>query len=143
MLLLWILMGFVGCLIGAFKNRKITGLLCGFILGPVGWIIMLFVEPTPEGEPERVMGPLGKFLLLLILLGAAIVAFGIWAENNPETLRRLTERVAATPVPMAAATPEPPVQPTPTEWQRQVHEWTATPSPAEVRAEIERRYGAK
>ena len=37
-----VIFGFIGCLIGHFKDRKVSGLVLGLCLGPIGLIMLLF-----------------------------------------------------------------------------------------------------
>ena len=43
-LLLWSSMGVVGGLLGLINGRVFAGLVLGFLLGPIGWLIVFFLE---------------------------------------------------------------------------------------------------
>lgn len=45
---IWLLCGIIGFMIGEKKNRPILGLSLGFLLGIIGVIIMMIVEPKKE-----------------------------------------------------------------------------------------------
>jgi hypothetical protein len=46
--IIWLLCGIIGYMIGDKKNRPILGLSLGFLLGIIGVIIMMVIEPkTP------------------------------------------------------------------------------------------------
>lgn len=47
-LVIWLLCGIIGFMIGDKKNRPILGLCLGFLLGIIGVIIMMIVEPKKE-----------------------------------------------------------------------------------------------
>ena len=42
--------GFIGALIGSFKNRKTLGLFLGMMFGPLGWLLLLFAQ---DGERDE------------------------------------------------------------------------------------------
>lgn len=46
--IIWLLCGIIGFLIGDKKNRPVLGLSLGFLLGLIGVLIMLVVEPKKE-----------------------------------------------------------------------------------------------
>jgi len=106
--------GFIGCLIGATKNRKGAGLLAGLLLGPIGWIIMLFAS---EAEPDAPGASLLGVLTILLLLGGIIYFI---RENNrdaasahsfaadrqtPESVAGMAAPPTATPPPLPIAVP--------------------------------------
>lgn len=41
---LWLLLGLVGCVIGNFHGRPAAGFFLGFILGPIGWLLVLLLK---------------------------------------------------------------------------------------------------
>lgn len=47
-LVIWLLCGIIGFMIGEKKNRPVLGLSLGFLLGIIGIIILLIVEPKKE-----------------------------------------------------------------------------------------------
>lgn len=50
----WIVVGgVVGFLIGSPKGRPILGFTLGALLGFIGWIAMIFVEPTADVAEQR------------------------------------------------------------------------------------------
>ena len=52
---IWFLCGFIGCAIGAKKNWGCLGAILGFLLGPIGIIIILLVDPdTKSIEEEKI-----------------------------------------------------------------------------------------
>lgn len=58
-LILWLVMGLVGFLLGKWKGREGLGFLLGFLLGPIGWVIMLLVDDIRAKCPHCA-GPLPK-----------------------------------------------------------------------------------
>jgi hypothetical protein len=40
--------GGVGALIGSSKGRGPLGFVLGLVLGPIGWVIMALLAPSPE-----------------------------------------------------------------------------------------------
>jgi hypothetical protein len=49
--IIWLLCGIIGFMIGEKKNRPVLGASLGFLLGIIGIIIMLVVEPKKvEGQ---------------------------------------------------------------------------------------------
>jgi hypothetical protein len=46
--IIWLLCGIIGFMIGEKKNRPVLGLSLGFLLGIIGVIIMLVIDPKKE-----------------------------------------------------------------------------------------------
>lgn len=46
--IIWLLCGIIGFMIGEKKNRPTLGLLLGILLGLIGIIIMLVIEPKQD-----------------------------------------------------------------------------------------------
>lgn len=42
--------GFIGAVLGMFKNRKALGLFLGMMFGPLGWLVLLFAQDGEEDE---------------------------------------------------------------------------------------------
>ena len=53
----------VGMAIGSEKGRKDAGLWLGLFFGPIGWIIVAVMQPTPEVEAAR-MASIASFQAL-------------------------------------------------------------------------------
>lgn len=45
-----LLFAFVGAAIGAPKGRAVGGFLLGLVLGPIGWLLIIF---GPNAQPKR------------------------------------------------------------------------------------------
>lgn len=149
---------FIGCLIGNFKNRKGLGLWLGFWLGPIGWIVMLFLKPVPEGEN-------GYGLLIGTLAAAVVIALTAEAlheerERNralseiedrgqraisERRMQRLRQEIGVQEEPRAARHTPPPIAPAiqPHVVIRPLPSAKPTPSEAAVLQGIKAKYGAK
>lgn len=170
--------GFIGALIGVFKNRKALGLLLGMMFGPLGWLFLLFAQ---DGEREEGFTDLFLALAVAALMNICMVT-GTWklilqpmvrraeAESlaaRAEADAKLSETVrvaeqaerAAAPPPMqepdwkwaryrnpldgSRASALPPAAPEPVNPPFRAAVRRSTPSPAQVAAEIERKYGSQ
>lgn len=79
----WAFTAFIGCLIGSFRNRRILGLILGILLGPIGWIIMLFIEPA---ESENTEG-CGCGVAMILLIVACLLVFALLRSRQQESAR--------------------------------------------------------
>jgi hypothetical protein len=52
-LLVALVCGVIGILIGRSKGLWLDGLVYGGLLGPLGWLIVLLKQPTPESVVRR------------------------------------------------------------------------------------------
>ena len=53
-LLYWAMVwGALGCAAGKTKGRADAGLICGFLLGPLGAALMLAMDPVPRDGRDR------------------------------------------------------------------------------------------
>lgn len=55
-LLLWVIVGGgVGAVIGSQKGRGATGFILGLVLGVIGWVIVLLLEPAAGHSANRLV----------------------------------------------------------------------------------------
>jgi hypothetical protein len=48
LVIFWLICGIIGTVIGSFRNAGGTGFLLGFLLGPLGVLLVLMVEGRPK-----------------------------------------------------------------------------------------------
>lgn len=124
--------GWIGSMVGAKKNNRGAGFFLGLIAGPLG---ILVVALTPE-RPKTEWTSTGV-LTFVVLIGAMLFAV-YWALALSGADLSLP---ASWTEQDAAQTAE--IAPSPTPVARRAIARPVTPSPAEVAADIERRYGSK
>ena len=59
-LILWVVFTLVGALIGQQKGRTGFGACMGFLLGPIGWLIVALMSPNEQELKRRNPGPKQK-----------------------------------------------------------------------------------
>lgn len=129
---------FIGCLIGNSKNRKRLGLYLGATLGPIGWIVMLFVDEVAPGET-------GNGLAIALISTAIPVALVFGLSTFVKYKEVQSEQIAFHQAETAAARPvisAPPLPATPAPIARSHPTPMPEADPAKVRASILQKYGA-
>jgi hypothetical protein len=73
--------GLIGAFIGMFRQRRRLGLVLGATLGPLGWLMTVFLDPVPPGK--QASG--GCFAVLLVLVWLS--GFGFAARATGKFVR--------------------------------------------------------
>jgi hypothetical protein len=141
--------GFIGTFFGFFKNRKALGLFLGMVLGPVGWLLMIFAregkrdEGLMDGFTALVFGGLiitgGTTLswerFIRPLLARVVEAEAQAAPLRAERARRVAQLAYEARVRAAIESKYDPHAQQPTS--------RPTPDALRLRMEIEQKYGMK
>jgi len=78
---LWITCAIVGDLVGTARGRPTAGFFLGFCLGPLGWVLALFLPP-PYAAPAQQGPPLRDYLVAKAQLDHRVhKAVGLSAEE--------------------------------------------------------------
>jgi hypothetical protein len=56
-LLLWLACGLIGALVGADKGLTGFGFLAGFVLGPIGVLVVAVMQPRPQPAGSTTLAP--------------------------------------------------------------------------------------
>lgn len=89
LVLIGALFGLIGAAIGRRKNRVVAGFIFGFILGPLGWLIVLL---GPDYRPEAVKSG-GKTANDLLQLKALLDAGAITQSEYDAKKKVLVEKL--------------------------------------------------